>query len=94
MATTTIRIDDNLKVRVAAAAERAGKSTHAFILDTMAEAVERLEQETDFHNLADARWADLLATGETIPWDQAKAWIQARAKGERPQRPSSHKIGS
>ena len=94
MATTTIRIDDDLKVRVAAAAERAGKSTHAFILDTMAEAVERLEQETDFHNLADARWADLLATGETIPWDQAKAWIQARAKGERPQRPSSHKIGS
>jgi predicted transcriptional regulator len=36
MTTTTIRIDDDLKARVAAAAERAGKSTHAFILDARA----------------------------------------------------------
>jgi predicted transcriptional regulator len=93
MTTTTIRIDDALKARVAAAAERVGKSSHAFILDSVAEAVDRLEQETAFHNLADERWANLLATGETIPWDQAKAWIQTRAKGEHPQRPASHKIG-
>ncbi len=93
MTTTTIRIDDDLKARVAAAAERAGKSSHAFILDTVAEAVERLEKEVEFQNVADERWANLLATGETIPWDQAKTWIQARAKGESPQRAAYHKIG-
>jgi predicted transcriptional regulator len=32
MATTTIRIPDDLKARVAAAAEREGKTAHSFIL--------------------------------------------------------------
>ena len=35
MSTTTIRIDDDLKARVTAAAQRAGKTAHAFILDEL-----------------------------------------------------------
>jgi predicted transcriptional regulator len=37
MTTTTIRIGDDLKARVAAAARRAEKTTHAFILDAIAQ---------------------------------------------------------
>ena len=55
MATTTIRIEDELKARVAAAAERAGKSTHAFILDAIAHTVEQAELDDDFHRVADER---------------------------------------
>lgn len=47
MSTTTIRIEDALKARIAAAAERAGKSSHAFILDTLAETVERSELDEE-----------------------------------------------
>ena len=35
MSTTTIRLEDDLKARVAAAAERAGVTAHAFILDAI-----------------------------------------------------------
>jgi predicted transcriptional regulator len=35
MATNTIRIDDELKKRVSTAAERVGKTTHAFILEAI-----------------------------------------------------------
>ncbi len=35
MSTTTIRIEDELKARVAAVAERAGKTAHACMLDAI-----------------------------------------------------------
>jgi predicted transcriptional regulator len=55
MSTTTIRLDEHLKARVAAVAERAGKTAHAFILDAIAYRVEQAELEDEFHRIADAR---------------------------------------
>jgi len=87
MSTTTIRIEDALKERIAAAAERAGKSSHAFILDTLAETVERSEMDEELHRLAEERWALLLQTRKTVSWTDAKAYLEARAKGDKPRRP-------
>ena len=75
MTTTTIRIEDDLKARVAAAAERAGKTAHAFILDAIAQTVEQVELDEAFHRVADERWAKVLATGKTVPWDDDKAYL-------------------
>ena len=52
MSTTTIRIENELKVRVAAAAQRAGK---------------------------------------TVPWDDAKAYLAARANGEPTRKPAARR---
>ncbi|MEA2789421.1 MAG: hypothetical protein QOG73_1827 [Acetobacteraceae bacterium] len=87
MTTTTIRIDDNLKGRVAAAAERAGKTSHAFILDAITQTVEQVELDEAFHRVADERWAKVLLTGKTVAWDDAKTWLEARSRGEHPRRP-------
>jgi predicted transcriptional regulator len=92
MSTTTIRIEDDLKARVAAAAQRAGKTSHAFILDAIANTVEQAELDDEFHRVADERWTKLLATGETVPWDKAKAYLEARARGESPRKPSAAPI--
>lgn len=89
MTTTTIRLEDDLKARVAAAAERSGRTTHAFILDAIARTVEQVEQEEALERIAEARWAGLLATGETVPWDAARVWLEARARGEAPPRPKA-----
>ena len=93
MSTTTIRIEDDLKARVAAAAERAGKSAHAFIVEAIQQTVEQVELDEEFHRVADERWAKLLATGKTLPWDDAKAYLEARAQGDRPRRPLPRKLG-
>ena len=93
MTTTTIRIADDLKARVAAAAERAGKTAHAFILDAIAQTVEQVELDEAFHRVAEERWAKVLATGKTVPWDDAKSWIEARSRGERPRKPMARKPG-
>jgi predicted transcriptional regulator len=92
MTTTTIRIDDNLKARVAAAAERAGKTSHAFILDAIAQIVEQVELDEDFHHVADERWAKVLSTGRTVAWDDAKTWLEARSRGEHPRRPVARQL--
>jgi predicted transcriptional regulator len=91
MTTTTIRIDDDLKTRVAAAAEQAGKSAHAFMLDAIARSVEQVEPNEAFHRVADKRWAKIVATGKTVPWDTGKIWIDARSRGERPRKPGARK---
>jgi predicted transcriptional regulator len=87
MTTTTIRIDNDLKARVAAAAEHAGKTPHGFILDAITQTVEQVELDAAFQRVADERWTNILATGETVGWDDAKAWLEARARGERPRSP-------
>ena len=91
--TTTIRIDDDLKARVAAAAERAGTTAHAFILDAIARTVEQVELDEAFHRVADERWAKILASGKTVPWDDAKAWLEARSRGKHPRRPVARQPG-
>lgn len=91
MSTTTIRINDELKARVAAAAERAGKTTHGFILDAIAQATEEAERNDKFHRVAEERWAKYLANGETVPWKEARTYLQARARGEKLPRPRARK---
>jgi len=92
MSTTTIRIDDALKARVAAAAERSGKTSHGFILDAISQTVEQVELSDDFHRVADERWENILATGKTIPWDEMRAYLAARTRGERPRKPQARKL--
>lgn len=91
MSTTTIRIDSDLKERVAVAAQRAGKTAHAFIIDAVAQTVERIEAEDELHRLADQRWAKLLASGNSVPWDEAKQYLAARARDAAPAKPAARK---
>jgi predicted DNA-binding protein len=92
MSTTTIRIDEELKSRVAVAAQRAGKTSHAFIVEAIARTVEQVELDEAFERVADDRWASLLASERSVSWSDAKAWLDARARGERSRRPSARKL--
>ncbi len=94
MSTTTIRIEDDLKARIAAAAERAGKTSHAFILDAIAKSVEQVELDDDFHRVADERWARVLASGKTVSWAEARAYLEARSEGKRRRKPVARKAES
>ena len=87
MQTTTIRLDDTMKERIAAAADHAGKSAHAFILDAIAQTVEQVELDREFNEIADERWKAILASGKTVSWDDAKAYLAAKSRGESPSRP-------
>ncbi len=86
MTTTTIRLEEALRERLAGAAERAGKTPHAFILEAVALRVEQSEQEAAFHAVADARWAKMLKSGASLSLDDAQAHLKARAAAVKRQR--------
>ena len=87
MQTTTIRLDDTMKERIAAAADHAGKSAHAFILDAISQTVEQVELDSEFNEIADERWKGILASGKTVSWEDAKAYLAAKSLGESPNKP-------
>lgn len=91
MSTTTIRLPDALKARIARAAEAAGTTSHNFILEAIAEKAEQAEQRATFQALADQRYAQFLETGESIPWEDARAWLRQRMAGKRAKRPVARK---
>jgi len=93
LSTTTIRLEEALKARIAAAAERAGKSSHAFILEALSETLDRVEMDDALHRIADERWASLIQSGRSIGWDDARAYVRARAAGEKAKKPAARKPG-
>jgi hypothetical protein len=66
--------------------------SHAFILEAIAQAVEQAESEGASRQLAEARWAKVLATGRTIAWNEGEAYLEGRARSERPRRPAGRKL--
>ncbi len=91
MSTTTIRIPEDLKARVAAAAERDGKTAHSFILEAIAEKADQAERRADFLTVADQRYANLVATGKTIPWEKMRGYLESRIAGKTCARPAAKK---
>ncbi|MFP5419394.1 MAG: CopG family transcriptional regulator [Gammaproteobacteria bacterium] len=92
MSTTTIRLPDDLKARVGHAAKRAGTTAHNFILDAIAQKTEQAEARSEFEALADARYAEIVATGEAVPWKDMRAYLEARIAGQTPAHPRPRKL--
>ncbi|MES2318907.1 MAG: DUF6290 family protein [Pseudomonadota bacterium] len=91
MSTTTIRLSDELKARIAKAAERAGKTTHSFILEAIAEKAEQEELRADFDAQANARFNKIVATGKTIPWGEMREYLETRLAGKQAAHPVAKK---
>jgi predicted transcriptional regulator len=92
MSTTTIRLPEDLKARVATAAERAGTTAHNFILEAIAEKADRAERRADFHDVAGKRYAELLASGKTIPWVKMRSYLEDRIAAKAVARPKGKKM--
>ncbi|MEN9480382.1 MAG: hypothetical protein RLZZ298_1777 [Pseudomonadota bacterium] len=82
MSTTTIRMPESLKEQVAAAAKSSGTTAHGFILEAIAEKAVQEELCADFDVLAEARFAKLVATGKTVPWQEMRDYLEARVAGK------------
>ena len=94
MPTTTIRIPEELKARVAAVAEQAGVTSHNFILQAIAEKTQQEELRRDFEEEAEKRYANIVATGETIPWSDMRSYLESYVAGDTAAaKPSVKKLG-
>jgi len=92
MSTTTIRLSEELKARVARAARRAGTTSHNFILEAIAEKADQAERRADFHDEAERRYAAIAASGKTIAWSEMRRYLEDRIAGRVAARPASRKL--
>lgn len=92
MSTTTIRLPDDLKARVAEAAKRAGTTTHGYILEAIAEKTAQDEKRAGFAAEAEDRYARIIASGETIPWTDMRNYLKAKIAGKSTSLPKSRKL--
>ena len=90
-ATTTIRLPDELKNRIASAAARAGKTTHSFIIEAITEKAELEERRAGFDAEADARFSKIVESGKTVGWGEVRSYLKRRLDGEAPPRPAAIK---
>lgn len=87
MSTTTIRLPQDLKKRVARAAERAGTTAHGFIMQAIAEKTEQEERREEFRDTAEQRYADIVSSGKTVPWKDMRRYLELRLTGRKVVRP-------
>ena len=87
MSTTTIRLPQDLKERIARAAERAGTTAHSFILEAIAEKAEEEERRADFQDTAEQRYVKIVASGKTVPWNEMRRYLEQRLAGAKIARP-------
>ncbi len=89
---TTLRIDDDLKRRVAALAKVRGVTPHAFMVDVMQTTVTELEEDEAFYRLAEEREREFLRTGEVIELDEFTRYMKETAAGKSPAPPEVRKM--
>ncbi len=83
MSTTTIRLLQDLKERIARAAERAETTAHSFILEAIVEKTELDEHRAEFEETAERRYADIVASGKTVPWNEVRRYLERRLTGKK-----------
>lgn len=81
MTTTTLRLTDELKSRVTAAADAAGLTAHGFMLRAIEAQTAEAEAQAAFEYLAAQRWRKLQRTGEYLTHDSVRDYAMALAQG-------------
>ena len=83
ISTTATRISDELKARLHALAKQEGTSAHTLILEAIAEKEDQMEHRNDFYAEAEQRAERISESGETVPWNDMKSWLNQRLAGSQ-----------
>jgi predicted transcriptional regulator len=86
--TTTLKLPEKLKARIARLAKQTRQSPHSYMLLALEREVSREERMRDFVKAAMASDAATEAGGEVYRAEDVHAWMERLAKGEKPPRPA------
>ena len=81
------RLPKGLESHMTGAPERAGTTPHNFIPQASAQRAGQQGRHRDFNAPADTRYAGIVATGNTLFWDEMRAYLEARLAGKTATRP-------
>ena len=86
--TTTLKLPEKLKSRIARLAKATGRSPHNLMIEALEREVTREERMKAFVSEALASKADIEAGGAVYRADDVHAWMERLAKGDKARRPA------
>lgn len=89
MSTTSLKLPPDVKARAAAAAKRRGITSHAFMVEAIAQATHFAGQRAAFVAQANAARRGMLKSGAGFSADEVHAYLRKRAAGEPARRPKA-----
>ncbi len=93
-ASTTLKLPDALKSRVAEAAAEAGKSAHAWMLDAIEAQADLMERRRAFVGAALAAEQEVASYGLVYDANEVFSYVRERVAGEEATRPEPKKYGA
>ncbi|MDO9466179.1 MAG: hypothetical protein Q7J36_02655 [Thiobacillus sp.] len=91
-ATTTLKLPEPLKARIASLAEAVGKSPHAWMLEALEERVAQSEAYAVFVAEALGAEQEMLRTGEAYAMEDVHRYLLDKLDGKLVKRPRAVKI--
>lgn len=89
MATTSLKLSAELKRRAGAAAQRLGKTPHAFMVDAIERAATAAETRARLVAEAEAARKAMLKSGKGYDSDEVHGYLRKRIAGKKPTRPKA-----
>ncbi len=86
-ATTTLKLPEELKARIASAAQATGRTPHAFMVEALETQARLAEMRQSFINDAVASAAEVDAGGALYTMEDVQEYILARTSGKTAKRP-------
>jgi predicted transcriptional regulator len=91
MSTTTIRLPEALKARVARVAAHSNQTAHSFILEAIAEKAEQAERRERFMQDAQIAAKEVDANGEVFAAGEVHEYLRSRLAGQTVRKPEAIK---
>lgn len=91
-ATTTLKLPDDLKARIAVAAEQAGKTPHAFMVEALQMQTKLAERRREFVEEALLAREEVAQYGLVYDADEVFSYLRARLEGKPARRPEPTKL--
>ena len=92
MGTTSLKLPDELKQKIAELAPGVAQTPHAYMVDAIAERVARDEKRRDLLRLAERSAAHFRRTGIAYTHEDVKGYILAKAEGKAARKPKPRKV--
>jgi len=91
-ATTTLKLPDDLKARIAVAAEQTGKTPHAFMVEALQMQTELAERRREFVQSALLAEQEVAQYGLVYDADEVFSYLRDRLAGRPAQEPKPVKL--
>ena len=90
MATTSVKLSDDMSVRLRRLADNKRRTPHWLMVEAIKRYIEQEEHKAAFYADGLASWEEFQQDGQHITWDEAKSWIGTWGTDDEQEAPQCH----